>query len=211
MLAVTGDRVSSGGQQRKLRPALASTEYDSLHNRHAVSRDLIPRGVEGRRDLRRDGQGRLDFQRPTIQFAPPAFPPGTSSSIPGMAARRAAVRVRRSRPRADVIQRGQQPRLALEAGQAVRLMRHRFGEKLQGHIAPELGVGRPIHLAHAAFADLGGDAVMGDRLLRAHFSPHAPRSLSHVASRSSGSTRVSPTTVMKLACRRCPARQHVQV
>jgi hypothetical protein len=35
-------------------------------------------------------------------------------------------------------------------------------------ITIQLGVGRTPDLAHAAFAELGGDAIVGDGLLRAH-------------------------------------------
>ena len=35
-------------------------------------------------------------------------------------------------------------------------------EDLDRHVAPQLGVGRAINLAHSAFAELGADAVMAD-------------------------------------------------
>lgn len=36
------------------------------------------------------------------------------------------------------------------------------GQYLDGHGAVESGIGGPIHLAHSASADLGGDAVGAD-------------------------------------------------
>ena len=57
--------------------------------------------------------------------------------------------------------------LAGEAGHAVGVGRKRFRQDLDGNLAAELGVGRTPDFAHAALAEFGRDAVMGDALLQA--------------------------------------------
>ena len=42
-------------------------------------------------------------------------------------------------------------------------------QNLDGNLATKFGIGRAINLAHAAFAEFGGDPVMRDLLLRRHF------------------------------------------
>ncbi len=42
--------------------------------------------------------------------------------------------------------------------------RWRLGQNFEGDIPIQLGVPCPIHLTHAAFADLGGDAVGAERV-----------------------------------------------
>ena len=59
---------------------------------------------------------------------------------------------------------GQKLRLAAEAGQPLGILRHLGGEHLEGDLAPELRVGGAVHLAHAAGAERGGDAVVRERL-----------------------------------------------
>ena len=59
-----------------------------------------------------------------------------------------------------VVQRGERARLALEAGQALGVLRHRRREHLDRDVAPELRVRGAVHLAHPARADGGGDAVV---------------------------------------------------
>jgi hypothetical protein len=61
-----------------------------------------------------------------------------------------------------VIQRRQGSRLALEAHQAIRVAGKRFRQDLERHLAPEFGVAGAIHLAHAAFAQLGEDVVRAE-------------------------------------------------
>src|SRR5215472_3000275 len=71
-----------------------------------------------------------------------------------------------------------------EAGDAVRVGGEGVGKNFDGDVTIELGVGRTPDFAHAALAEFGRDAVMGDALLRAHraqlqasyhFSPYAGR------------------------------------
>jgi hypothetical protein len=47
-------------------------------------------------------------------------------------------------------------------GQAVRVVCERVGQDLEGDVALELRVTGAVHLAHAAFTDLGGDFVHAD-------------------------------------------------
>ena len=49
-----------------------------------------------------------------------------------------------------MIQRSQQPCFALEACQPLRISRESRREHLDGDLAPELRIARPINLAHAA-------------------------------------------------------------
>jgi len=62
---------------------------------------------------------------------------------------------------ADVgmVQRGQHFGFALEACEPVGVGGERLGQHLQRHVPVELGVAGLIHLAHAAFADLGGNLI----------------------------------------------------
>ena len=70
-----------------------------------------------------------------------------------------------------MIERRQDLGFALEARHALGILREAGGQHLDGHVAPELGIGGAIHLAHAALAELGGDAVMRDGLLRGSRNP----------------------------------------
>jgi len=63
-----------------------------------------------------------------------------------------------------VIEGGQQLRLALEAGQALGILCHLGRQHLDRDLAPELVVGRAIHLAHASRAEGCGDSVVGEIL-----------------------------------------------
>ena len=58
-----------------------------------------------------------------------------------------------------MIQRGEHPRLALEARQAVGIPRERVRQELDRDIASELRVPRPIDFAHAAGSE-GGDNLV---------------------------------------------------
>ena len=67
-----------------------------------------------------------------------------------------------------MIQRRKHLRLASEAGHAVGIMGERFRQDLDRNVAVELGVSGAPDFAHAAFAELGGDRIVCDGLLRAH-------------------------------------------
>ncbi len=55
-----------------------------------------------------------------------------------------------------------QYRITLEARQALGVVREGFRQDLDRDISVLLGIARPIHLAHAALADLGGDLIDAD-------------------------------------------------
>ena len=62
-------------------------------------------------------------------------------------------------PDVGVVQRGQHLGFAFKPGKAVGIVGEGLRQDLQRHVPVELGVSSSIHLAHAAFADLGGDVV----------------------------------------------------
>jgi hypothetical protein len=55
--------------------------------------------------------------------------------------------------------RRQRPRLALEPGHALRVIRHCPGEDLDGDIPPQSFVTRAVHFAHAAGTERLSDAI----------------------------------------------------
>jgi hypothetical protein len=61
-----------------------------------------------------------------------------------------------------VIERCRGRRLLFEAAHSILVSGHFRGENLQRHFAMEPRVFRQINFTHAAFADLGDDAVMSD-------------------------------------------------
>jgi hypothetical protein len=65
---------------------------------------------------------------------------------------------------ARVVEGGQDPGLALESSQSVGVGGEGVGQDLDGHLAAELGVLRPPHLAHAALAELVDDSIVCQRL-----------------------------------------------
>jgi len=52
--------------------------------------------------------------------------------------------------------------LALESGHALRIIRHRPGQDLDGRVPPQPLVARPIDLTLPALTELFRDAVMGE-------------------------------------------------
>ena len=63
-----------------------------------------------------------------------------------------------------VIQRGQDLGFASESGQAIGIVREGIGQDLDGDPAVELGICGAIDRSHAALAEFGGDAVVGNGL-----------------------------------------------
>jgi hypothetical protein len=59
---------------------------------------------------------------------------------------------------------GQDLRFTLEARETLDVTRERRGEDLDGDVASQRGVGRPVDLAHAAFPELRGDLVRAEAL-----------------------------------------------
>ena len=58
-----------------------------------------------------------------------------------------------------VVEGGEHFSFALESRQAISVARDRGGQHLDRHRALQVRVGGAIHLAHAPFADLGGDFI----------------------------------------------------
>src|SRR4029453_1531073 len=61
-----------------------------------------------------------------------------------------------------MIERCEDFRLALESCEPFRIRSHGFGEHLDGDGPFQVGVRRPIHLPHAAFADLARDFIRAE-------------------------------------------------
>jgi hypothetical protein len=53
-------------------------------------------------------------------------------------------------------------RLALEAGQSIRIIRKRFGQYLQRDVALQLRIVRAIYLTHSTRAEQGNDLIHAD-------------------------------------------------
>ena len=58
-----------------------------------------------------------------------------------------------------MVQRRERLRFAREPREPIGIVRERVGQDLERDVAIQLRVAGAIHLAHAAFADLGGDFV----------------------------------------------------
>jgi hypothetical protein len=58
-----------------------------------------------------------------------------------------------------MIEGSQHLRFALEAGEMIGVPSHRLGKRFDGDIAIQLGIERPIHLAHPPSTDPGKDFV----------------------------------------------------
>src|SRR5262249_25621668 len=71
-----------------------------------------------------------------------------------------------------MIDRGQRPSLALEARHAISVSREALRQDFDRHVASELRIRHTPHFAHPGFAELAGDAIVGNALLRSHlFNP----------------------------------------
>ena len=75
-----------------------------------------------------------------------------------------------------VVERGNGAGLSLEASQALCVPRKRFGQDLDGYIAPQTRVTRTIHLTHATCAEWGNDFVRPE--FRARGKGHRARNYS---------------------------------
>jgi hypothetical protein len=65
-----------------------------------------------------------------------------------------------------MVQRGTRLRLAVEASQAVRVGGHRVRQYLDGDLPRQIGVRRPVDLAHAALAEVTGDLIRAEARAR---------------------------------------------
>ena len=61
-----------------------------------------------------------------------------------------------------MVQRGEDLRFALEAGEPIGIGREHVRQDLDRDIAPELRIARAIDLAHAAGPDQGGDFIRAE-------------------------------------------------
>ena len=132
------------------------TELDVGRLQVAVDDSLVVGRFEGLGDLPGDGERFRDRDR--------AFrnPIGERESLDqfhdegdGAAAAFEAVNSRDVR----VVQGRQRLGFPVEASQAVSVCRYRFRQHLDGHVPREVGINGPIHLAHAARANLFGNLV----------------------------------------------------
>jgi hypothetical protein len=67
-----------------------------------------------------------------------------------------------------VVERGEDLGFTVKAGEAVGIVGERRWQQFDGDFAIQLGVRGTPHFAHPTFAELTGDPVMSDALLRAH-------------------------------------------
>lgn len=59
-----------------------------------------------------------------------------------------------------MVEAGEDLGLSLEPSESVGIKGERLREDLEGDLPVELRIGSPIHLAHAALADQGGDVIV---------------------------------------------------
>jgi hypothetical protein len=97
-----------------------------------------------------------------------------------------------------MVQRGEGTGLPIEAGQPLGVLRNRRRQDLDGDLAVEVRVGRPVHLAHSTFAKLVDDAIRTESISRLHrglvlASVDAPK----LAHRSSARATAGPPTPIR--------------
>jgi hypothetical protein len=121
----------------------------------AMDDTLGVRGLERVHDLARDAEGLLERNR---------------AGLDAVRERRALDQLHHQgaifdsvyRGDVGVVQRGQHLRLAREARHLYGIGCQAVREKLHGDLSSELRVGRPVHFAHSAFAQLLHDSIMGE-------------------------------------------------
>ncbi len=182
-------------------PGLGEAEVEHLHL--AVRRQLDVRGLEVAVDdtllvgllerlghLLRNRKGLLHGHRPALQ------PLGEVLAFDQLEhEEELAIRLLEAVDGGDagVVERREQLRLAAEASQPLGVLRHLGREHLQRHFAPELRVGGAVHLAHAARAERGGEAVVCERLAdQDRFPPMSGADGSAVAWGLTGDSNPSP-------------------
>jgi hypothetical protein len=122
--------------------------------------------LERLRDLLRDLDSFVCRDRPALQALGEVF---AVDELHRQEVRGGAVVECRSLEAVDVgnvrvVERGEQLRLAFEACQALGVLGQLGWQQLDRDVAAEVGVGGAVHLARAASADHGGDAVVSERL-----------------------------------------------
>ncbi len=187
-----GGVAGEGGRERQvgalaLLPRLGEPEVEHLDR--AVGPDLdvggleiavddpgVVGGLERLGDLDRDGERLLDRDRPpgdhlVEPFALDQLHHQERQFLRSRSRSRSRSRfIGRGRCRLQpiqmrdvrMIQRRQHLRLALEPRQPLRVLRELLGQHLERDLAPEPGVLGAPHLAHAARAERGGHAVVGE-------------------------------------------------
>jgi hypothetical protein len=126
----------------------------------------VVRRLERLGDLSRDWQRFIEWQRALREtfgevLALDEFHDERAMTMPGVGrAILEAIDLRDVR----VVQRGQGLRFALEAHQPIRIEGKGIREDLQCDVAPELGIARPIDLAHSAFAQFGHHLIWAEAL-----------------------------------------------
>ena len=124
---------------------------------------LLVRGVQGVRDLFGERQRFGERDRPSAMRSASVGPSTSSMTsawtpLPSLRPSLEAVDDR------DVGMAERRERLGfpLEARQAIRVLREGVGQHLDRHLSPEVRVGRPIHLTHAAHTDLSNHFIWAD-------------------------------------------------
>jgi len=122
---------------------------------------LLVRFLERFSDLACDGEGFLDRDCPALEPLGEVLP---RDELHREEVRRRAVGKRRVFEAVDVsdvrvVEGGEQLRLALEAGEAVGVLRQLGRQQLDRHVAAELRIGRTVDLAHSAGAEEADDGV----------------------------------------------------
>ena len=125
---------------------------------------LLVRLLEGFGDLLRDLEGLADRDRPALQALGEVL---AGDELHGEEVSGRPVGERRALEAVDVgdarvVERGEDLRLALEAGQPIGIGGEGLGKQLDRDVAAELRVRRPVDVAHPARADRGGDPVLGE-------------------------------------------------
>ena len=137
----------------------------------AVDDALRVRGFERLGDLPEDGDDVLGGHRSALEALGEVL---TGHQLHLDEGAIAAVLEAVQRGDVGVIERGQDPRLALEPAAPIRRIGHRLGQDLDRDFTPQPQVLRPIHLAHAAGADRGENLVGADAWFRASTASGRP-------------------------------------
>ncbi len=120
---------------------------------------LVVRGLERPRDLLADVKGLVDRQRAAAQTLGEILAVDVlQDQVPRALGFLDPVDARD----VGVVERGQEPGLALEAGQAVGIARDLLGQDLDGHVPVQRGVAGQVHHPHPAAAHLAPDLVDAD-------------------------------------------------
>ena len=210
-----GRRIASAGRPTappEIVRCLGEPEVQHLHRavrpdldvrRLQVAMDdaLLVRGLERVGDLPGDGQRLVERDRPRARSARRQVSPSTSSMhegahVPACSSARAVDRARCSDGSATP---ASAPRASNRAS-ALRVGGERLRQDLDGDVAIELRVARAIHLAHAAFAQLGEDLIRAERDSGSEAQRPAP-AVSRTAIATRGLVRTANSRTDRRRCR----------